>query len=1116
MREVPAGLLAAWRGGDYTGSNRPMGRITIQKGKLGLHQFSHNLYSSYLFNNPNVPKELPNLRSISWERSTDTEVATCTIQLWNTRPLPLGQQPIAGDLDLPGWYTPTRGVGSFSSQWGQEVNEWLGLLLPDNIVRTYEGYGFDPNVCPSADPNLMISGTWLIDEVDIDAEGKTINLQCSDFGRLLMDQLAMKPIVPERFEPLTFSKTERRPGIQPPQEIVPSASWAGPSLAPTGVAVTPGSKSAAISWDPMDVLTEGTNPLPAPPGTGLYAVGNATVHYYDEVRENVTVRRYLIRFEEAGVIEWYYLNDSGSRTYVENFYGSTYAATDYDATVLAENGGVPGRFADVGLYTEGEIYELVGQRVYLNGDALPLNVPAGTSSATIEPLQNGVVYSASVAGIYQVIRSGARKTTDLSAGIFFSPRSDATVGVQPGTVEADTQADGTPTDGYIRWQYTSDGRQVQFNVLVYKGDQASEERFGFVFDDVTTNGTDFADVNTGITDLHEYNVQVIPLYDAQIGPGGLLFSSVEPAYYGSSPAGEPPEPPEATLQATSTSSVSKNTSSLSVTEVTPTLVQTSNFPYHGTGTTGSDGTINGHSPSHALDRNPETYWISVGNSRPDVGYAFEWVEGAVSGSVAGVRITVPSVAVDGASQMMCWVSVKVGGKWVQHSPGDVIPYDADDPIAKNGGNIPYVKAAIVPIGGVGFRIDLPQEYPGATNVRVTFSNLFDSGFGTFRYRAALAEFLVLVASTTVDQGSDFESPAPTLGEVTDTQGNTIKAAEILGGAGEFPGEYDDYTDIVKLLCAWAGFFWPEDGTVLDCDGASTAYNFGNAPFNLGPNIDPVLGGDYGNGGRVWGDFEQSGTAGVADLTPSIFDKKPLIEGINHVKEILGFIFHIDEEGSVVWRSPNIWSLGNWVLGSGRTAGRTAEILTIDERVNLLSLGGKLSGRNLREKIFIGTPDAKLLGVADGWNPNPTGLRRVAGWTDQNFKTQEECQLMAELTQLRRMFSYRTSRWTIPAYPGLQINDQVRIYERTMAEGYLHYVKTVSSSLDLSSGEYTFSCESHWLGESPFDFWVFDPNALSQITKTYLQDAREIDLNPQPSSTPVRRAVPSTYTFNEVI
>jgi hypothetical protein len=94
--------------------------------------------------------------------------------------------------------------------------------------------------------------------------------------------------------------------------------------------------------------------------------------------------------------------------------------------------------------------------------------------------------------------------------------------------------------------------------------------------------------------------------------------------------------------------------------------------------------------------------------------------------------------------------------------------------------------------------------------------------------------------------------------------------------------------------------------------------------------------------------------------------------------------------------------------------------------------------------------------------------------------------MADLIAIRQMFTARTATVVIPGNPAIQIDDQIRILERETAETYYHYVRTINSNYDASSGEWTYSLETNWLGEIPFTLWAFNPSILDPVTQNFLK------------------------------
>lgn len=712
MRDVPQAMSDTWRGGDFTGDRRPIARVTLQQAKIELHSFSrvggvYNTYASLPFGPDTPPKELPNVRSVSWDRDAESEIASCRISLANTQPQPVGTV-LYRDLDQPGYFTFNRGDATYSSRWAQTPNEWSGLLLPDNIVRTYEGYGFDEQLCPEDDTHLMLTGCWLIDQVSYTADG-LIEITARDFGRVLADQIAFTPVVPANFNPLTFTVQGDPPGFSPGGE----------------------SENQRLTRIINDVR-----------------LGQRT---FDDIRRSVDLLAY------------------GPNRHYEP---------------LPVDPARDAPFLTLRSQTKKRVEQIFTNRNVV----LPL-----------DPSTDGA-----------------------------PPRVEAGAGQEPGTY------------------------------------------------------SDYSDI--------------VKLFCAW---GGFFW------------------------------------------------------PAENSGSENAEQRLNRIVADVYLRRR----------------------------SFDSVRVSVDRLA--------------YGDDTTHYEPLPVPP-ERDNPF-RNLANLTRQRIEQI-FSNRGVPLSILVQNPGAT--------------------------------------------------------------------------------------------------MLKCDGSTVSYDYGPGPYGLPNALDPVLG---ENAGRVWGDFMQTGTHGKADLTAENFDKKSLLDCIVYIREIIGFLFYIDETGACVWRMPNIFQLGNNVATATQQPRRTTDTVVLDESVNLMDLSVTLSSRNIRERVFIANSDGSSAGVARTINPNPIGLRRVAGWTDQNFESKEECQLMADLIALRQLFSYRADRLTIPGYPKIQVDDQVKVFEQVTGEAYTHYVSGISSSLDHENGEYTYALTTQWLGEQPFSKWAFDPAQFSELTRSYLAYLGLAGPGPDPST-----------------
>jgi hypothetical protein len=448
-----------------------------------------------------------------------------------------------------------------------------------------------------------------------------------------------------------------------------------------------------------------------------------------------------------------------------------------------------------------------------------------------------------------------------------------------------------------------------------------------------------------------------------------------------------------------------------------------------------NGKVRGHEGAHAVDGDAGTYWLSAGSSDPN---QLEWIEFDVADkTVEGIKIN----ARGGPHAVYISLYHKTKG-WRGAAR---IPYEVAEDGTDLDARIKYVRKGYLPLDSSPKYINLPRTFKNITRIRLTFAPRWQSGIGERRFRIGVQEFRFAQATERVE------------GTGTNTRGN-----------------YEDYTDIVKWLTAWTGWYWPNHAKVRYVDKQN---------YNLQwVNPDPVLA-----KGRAWGDFMQTGTAGVTKLTVDMFDKKPVMDGIAAVREIVGFEFWIDETGAVIWRLPNIWKRGNYLMPEpDQIRRRTQNILTIDESTTLVDLRATLSSKNVREQIFVADVNGNFGVAVKGFNPAPSNQRRVGGWTDQHFRNRAETRRVAELIAVRSAMTYRRAEVTIAANPAIQIDDQVIIKERMTGEGYMHRVMAISSEFDVEVGKWTYTLTTQWLGDEAFTENAWKPE-LSPLTNAFLNN-----------------------------
>lgn len=484
----------------------------------------------------------------------------------------------------------------------------------------------------------------------------------------------------------------------------------------------------------------------------------------------------------------------------------------------------------------------------------------------------------------------------------------------------------------------------------------------------------------------------------------------------------------------------------------PTYDRDSNLPYIGSGVkdgsrpvVASDGTAFGHHGRDAFDYGTYSFWFSVGFQSRQQSDAITYLQGkfATPKAIEGVKIDT------WGGPYRVYISLQTtDGKWLGNKR---VPYKARD--VDTQANIPYVAAYSLDKGETA-SFKLPKRYTNIKKIRYSF----DTRGTTTGYRR-----LYHTGINAVYYASDVH---------TESQPGSWKY-----------GNYGDYTEVVKWLLAWAGFYWPGGESGI----ASRTLSDGTSVYTAPQTNDPAI-----PDGRVWGDFEQTGTKGIAKLDVDVFDKKPFMEGIAAVREIVGFDFWIDETGGVIWRLPNIWSKGCYVMPvkdgihfGGPRVSRTTNLVEIDERKHLIDQQVKLSSRNVRERIYVGNNANHIGAVVTGFRPENTGLRRIAGWTDQKFATNDECERMADLIALKQSFLYRQNNLTITANPALQPDDQVIITERMTGEGYIHRILNISSDFDNETGRWTYTLTTNWLGTKAFTRLAWSARKLTNVTRAYL-------------------------------
>lgn len=280
------------------------------------------------------------------------------------------------------------------------------------------------------------------------------------------------------------------------------------------------------------------------------------------------------------------------------------------------------------------------------------------------------------------------------------------------------------------------------------------------------------------------------------------------------------------------------------------------------------------------------------------------------------------------------------------------------------------------------------------------------------------------------------------------------------------GNYKDYAEIVYDLLLWAGFLYDSFPVVAQ------------PTYEGGPEPEPGTAGFA----EVHGVLESTGAYADECLPDDLFDKRPIIDAITEIRGIVGYLFWIDEEGAAHFQSPNWFEPGNFDEDQTHVD-FTPEI---DERINMTSYSMTLSSENLRTQIIISSeavPPVPPYGssaetykaykdaISRATYFTPTegqeqahGMHLPAMWVNGAFTKESEQERLAELIAMHIYYRSRQSSVSMVGNPCISINDQVRIYERTTSESFIHYVRGVSSSIDNQTGRYSMQLTTHWLGD----------------------------------------------------
>jgi hypothetical protein len=258
------------------------------------------------------------------------------------------------------------------------------------------------------------------------------------------------------------------------------------------------------------------------------------------------------------------------------------------------------------------------------------------------------------------------------------------------------------------------------------------------------------------------------------------------------------------------------------------------------------------------------------------------------------------------------------------------------------------------------------------------------------------------------------------------------------------------SDIVKDLLRWAGYvLWHE----LDSEGLPAVY----------------------------GNIESTGAYNDERLPLEMFDKKPVIDPISQLAEIVNYRIGDDEDGAFFFTTKNIYNFGNFYLDGTWTP----EIVEFDERWNLFDLTEKGTLAYDRSEIVISTEDpTDALDTTVTTRFVPPNVDRLRGmfrpllWFNGAFTNAEEQRVMAELIAVQLYLRQRQVQLVGPSHPGINRNDQVRVYERATGSTWIYYLQSKHVTWDRKSGKAVMRCDAHWLGDDDLRAITVDRSATT--------------------------------------